>query len=142
MGEQNVLTGHDGRQAQAFMKSLLADVMALERMIEMGRIQTGVRRVGAEQEMFLVDRAMRPAPVASDLLKTANDSRLTTEIGKFNLEANLSPRSLTGRGLHGVEEELAELIGAACQAAQSCNARVLLTGILPTIRQSDLTLDN
>src|SRR6185369_1644318 len=87
-------------------------------------------------------RAMRPTPVASDLLKTANDSRLTTEIGKFNLEANLSPRSLTGRALHEMEEELAELIRAADRAAQSCNARVLLTGILPTIRQSDLTLDN
>jgi CBS domain-containing protein len=142
MGEQNVLTGHDGRQAQAFMKSLLADVMALERMIESGRIETGVRRIGAEQEMFLVDRAMRPAPVASDILKTANDSRLTTEIGKFNLEANLSPRSLAGRGLREMEEELAELIRAAGRAAQSSNARVLLTGILPTIRQSDLTLDN
>ena len=40
------------------MKSLLADVMALEQMIETGRIETGVRRIGAEQEMFLVDHAM------------------------------------------------------------------------------------
>src|SRR5512132_2572728 len=128
MGEHNVSTERDGRHTQAFMKSLLADVTALERMIEMGRIETGVRRIGAEQEMFLIDPAMRPAPVASDLLKAANDCRLTTEIGKFNLEANLSPRSLAGRGLHEMEEELVELIAAAGRAAQSCNARVLLTG--------------
>ncbi len=31
MGEHNISTGHDARQAQAFMKSLLADVAALER---------------------------------------------------------------------------------------------------------------
>lgn len=142
MGEQNVSSEHDAREMQAFMKSLLADVAALERMIETGRIESGVRRIGAEQEMFLVDRAMRPAPVAPEVLKTANEPRLTTEIGKFNLEANLSPRLLAGRGLRGLEEELAELLAIAQRAARSCNAEILLTGILPTIRQSDLTLDN
>ena len=123
------------------MRSLLTDVSALERMIEAGRIESGVRRIGAEQEMFLIDRAMRPAPVAMDVLKNANDHRLTTEIGKFNLEANLSPRPLCGPGLREMEGEL-ELIAVARRAAQGCEADVLLTGILPTIRQSDLTLDN
>ena len=142
MGEHNVSTEHDSRQAQAFMKSLLADVSALERMIETGRIESGVRLIGAEQEMFLIDRAMRPAPVALEVLKNANDRRLTTELGKFNLEANLLPRPLAGSGLREMEEELSELMTIARRAAQGCDADVLITGILPTIRQSDLTLDN
>jgi CBS domain-containing protein/gamma-glutamyl:cysteine ligase YbdK (ATP-grasp superfamily) len=142
MGEHNVSTEHDSRQAQAFMRSLLTDVSALERMIEAGRIESGVRRIGAEQEMFLIDRAMRPSPVAADVLKNANDHRLTTEIGKFNLEANLTPRPLAGRGMSEMEVELSELIEIARRAARECDADVLLTGILPTIRQSDLTLDN
>ena len=99
MGEHNVSTKYDAYQAQTFMKSLLADVAALEHMIETGRIESGVCRIGAEQEMFLIDRAMRPAPVALEVLKNANDRRLTTELGKFNLEANLSPCPLAGRGL-------------------------------------------
>jgi len=103
MGEHYVSIEHDSRQAQAFMKSLLADVSALERMIETGRIESGVRRIGAEQEMFLLERAMRPAPVAMEVLKNADDHRLTTEIGKFNLEANLSPRSLSDLGLREME---------------------------------------
>jgi len=142
MGEHNVSTEHITGQSQAFMKSLLADVAALERMIETGRIESGVRRIGAEQEMFLLDHAMRPAPVVLDVLKNANDHRLTTEIGKFNLEANLSPRPLAGQGLREMEQELSELVAIARRAAQDCDAEVLLTGILPTIRQSDLTLDN
>jgi CBS domain-containing protein/gamma-glutamylcysteine synthetase len=142
MGEHNISTEHDSRQAQAFMRSLLTDVSALERMIEAGRIESGVRRIGAEQEMFLIDRAMRPAPVVMEVLKNANDHRLTTEIGKFNLEANLSPRPLCGPGLREMEGELSELIAVARRAAQGCEVDVLLTGILPTIRQSDLTLDN
>jgi len=104
MGEHSVSTEHDSRQSQAFMKSLLADVSALERMIEAGRIESGVRRISAEQEMFLINRAMRPAPVAMEILKNADDRRLTTEISKFNLEANLSPRPLAGSGLREWED--------------------------------------
>ena len=48
-------------------------------------------RVGAEQEMFLIDRYLRPAPVSLSVLEHANDQRLTTEIARFNLEANLTP---------------------------------------------------
>jgi CBS domain-containing protein len=142
MGEHDVLTAEDPRLAQAFVKSLLADVMALEQMIRAGQIESNVRRAGAEQEMFLVDRDLMPAPVALDILHAAADPRLTTELAKFNLEANLSPRLLRGAGLHDMENELSELVDIVRRTAGRFNADVLLTGILPTLRQSDLTLDN
>ncbi len=142
MGEHNVSVNQDPRQEQAFMKSLLADLAALEQMIAAGKIESGVRRIGAEQEMFLVNHSMRPAPIASEVLQLANDDRLTTEIGKFNLEANLSPRLLAGDGLRCMEREVHELVAIARQTANSINADVVLTGILPTIHQSDLRLEN
>ena len=64
MGEHNVSIQHDEQQAQLFMKALLNDLTALEQMIERGQLESGVRRIGAEQEMFLVDAALRPASVA------------------------------------------------------------------------------
>lgn len=142
MGEHNVSADRDPHREQAFMKSLLADLAALETLIETGRIETGVRRIGAEQEMFLVDRARRPAPVALEVLQSANDQRLTTEIGKFNLEANLSPRMLAGKSLSLMEQEINELVAIARHTADKFKAEIALTGVLPTIRQSDLTLDN
>ncbi len=142
MGEHNVSANRDPQQEQAFMKSMLAELAALEQMIETGKIESGVRRIGAEQEMFLVDKAMRPAPLAMEVLKLANDDRLTTEIGKFNLEANLSPRMLAGSGLHEMEKEINELVGATRRAAREAGAEIILAGILPTFRHSDLTLEN
>ncbi|MBP6820377.1 MAG: CBS domain-containing protein [Acidobacteria bacterium] len=142
MGEHNVSADRDPHREQAFMKSLLADLAALEQMIATDRIESGVRRIGAEQEMFLIDRAMRPSPLALEVLKIAADNRLTTEIGKFNLEANLAPRLLTGDGLRLMEQETKELVGLTRRAASSINSDVILSGILPTIRQGDLTLDN
>ena len=88
MGEHNVEQKFDETKSQAFMKALLEDLRALEFMIETDRLETGVTRIGAEQEMFLVDRNMRPAPISLEVLDRVRDSRLTTEIARFNLEAN------------------------------------------------------
>ncbi|MFN0124632.1 MAG: CBS domain-containing protein [Blastocatellia bacterium] len=142
MGEQNITHEHDERRTQAFMKALLADLSALRQMLETGCIESGVRRIGAEQEMFLVDPLLRPAPVAMEVLRDAAEPRLTTEIGRFNLEANLSPRLFTGQCLSDMERETRELVEKARAAAVRHNADILLAGILPTISRHDLTEDN
>src|SRR5687768_7748211 len=142
MGEHQVEQQVDEKKAQAFMKALLEDLRALAFMLEDGRIESGVTRVGAEQEMFLIDRYLRPAPVSLEVLKHANDERLTTEIARFNLEANLTPRELTNDCFSRIEQELTELITRARNGATTQGADVLLAGILPTLERSDLTLDN
>ncbi len=142
MGDHNVIAEYDEHEANLFMKALLSDLTALEQLIAAGRIERGVRRIGAEQEMFLVDSAMRPKSIAPELLVALNDSRLTTETGKFNLEANLLPQDFGGHCLSAMEQEALDLVDLARQGARKFDADVLLTGILPTLRQSDLTLEN
>lgn len=142
MGEHKVEQHVDEQKAQAFMKALLEDLRALAFMLEDGRVESGVTRIGAEQEMFLIDRYLRPAPVSLGVLKHANDSRLTTEIARFNLEANLTPLELTENCFSRMESELQELLDLARNSAGTLGAEVLLSGILPTLQKSDLTLDN
>src|SRR5881398_3535828 len=140
MGEHHVEQEIDDRRQRAFMHALLSDLRALEVMLESGRIERGVRRIGAEQEMFLVDAYLRPAPVATEVLKRVNDPRLTTEIARFNLEANLTPLVLTGDCFRRMEAEDRELIDKVRAGARALDADVLLAGILPTLQKSDLTL--
>ena len=142
MGEHKVEQHVDEKKSQAFMKALLEDLRALAFMLEDGQFESGVTRIGAEQEMFLIDRYLRPAPVSLEALQHANDARLTTEIARFNLEANLTPLELTSNCFTCMEQELDELIERARAAAATQNADVLLSGILPTLQKSDLTLDN
>jgi len=142
MGEHNIEQQFDEQKSQAFMKALLEDLRALESMIETGRFETGVARIGAEQEVFLVDDNMRPAPISSEVLDCAKDSRLTTEIARFNLEANLTPLPLTGGCFQQMERELNELLSLVRKSAETFGANVLLSGILPTLQKSDLTLEN
>ena len=142
MGEHNVEQHADQQKSQAFMKALLEDLSALAFMLENNCIETGVTRIGAEQEMFLIDRHLRPAAVSLEVLNHANDPRLTTEIARFNLEANLTPRELDNNCFSRMEQELVELIELARASAATRGADVLLSGILPTLQKSDLTLDN
>ncbi len=142
MGDHNVEQEVDQKKAQAFMKAVLEDLRALAFMLEHDRVESGVVRIGAEQEMFLIDRELRPAPVGPEVLSQVNDPRLTTEIARFNLEANLTPVLLTGSCLSEIEKELDEVISLARKGAEAFGAEVLLSGILPTLLKSDLTLEN
>src|SRR5215211_9297923 len=110
MGEHKVEQNVDEKKSQAFMKALLEDLRALAFMLEDGRVESGVRRIGAEQEMFLIDRYLRPAPVSLEVLSHANDKRLTTEIARFNLEANLTPLELENNCFTRLEHELNEVL--------------------------------
>lgn len=142
MGEHNVAQNADEKKSQGFMKALLEDLRALAFMLEDGRVESGVTRIGAEQEMFLIDRYLRPSPVSLEVLKHANDARLTTEIARFNLEANLTPLKLEHNCFSLMEQELTEVVALARRSAADHGADVLLAGILPTLQKSDLTLDN
>src|SRR5689334_9592579 len=142
MGEHKVEQYVDEQKSQAFMRALLEDLSALAYMLEDGCIENGVTRIGAEQEMFLIDRYLRPAPVSLEVLKHAHDARLTTEIARFNLEANLTPLKLEHDCFSRIEQELVDVVELARTSAATQGADVLLAGILPTLQKSDLTLDN
>jgi CBS domain-containing protein/gamma-glutamyl:cysteine ligase YbdK (ATP-grasp superfamily) len=141
MGEHNVAEYAD-RAAQEFMRALLEDLRALAFMLNEGLVESGRLRFGAEQEMFLIDKDLRPAPISLEVLERANDARLTTEIARFNLEANLTPLDLTGNCFSRMEEELQQLLTLTRESAETLGAKVLLSGILPTLQKSDLTLEN
>ena len=127
---------------RTFTRALLRDLQALERLLADNLIESGVRRFGAEQEMFLVNEGWRPAPVALGVLEDLGDEAFTTELARFNLEANLSPRVLEGNCFSDMEHELRGYISQVREAARTHGAQVALTGILPTLSKSDLSLDN
>jgi CBS domain-containing protein len=142
MGEQNVEQIEDESARPAFMKALLKEVRALELMLEKGMIESGKRRIGAEQEMFIINRAHKPALRALDILETIEDARFTHEIGLFNLEANLSVQDMTGDSLRRMEAEAQEIYGIARDAAAEVGCDIVLVGILPTLTRENLGMDS
>ncbi|MGI8670382.1 MAG: hypothetical protein ACR2J3_11150, partial [Aridibacter sp.] len=78
MGDPKVTTQVDESRMREFTKAVLTDLQALEMMFEQNMLEDKPLRIGAEQEMFLVNSAMCPAPIALEVLEDANDERLTT----------------------------------------------------------------
>jgi len=142
VGEQNVKPNDDESVYQQFMKSLLSEVQALELMLERGLIESGVSRMGAEQEMFIINKAHQPANRALDILKGIDDKRFTHELGLFNMEANLSPHQFRGKCLSEMESELHEIHALAREGAARFDCDIALVGILPTLTLEHLTLDS
>src|SRR6188768_1214853 len=103
MGEKQVTMQTGESQMRQFTRAVLNDLQALEKMFADGLMESGTLRIGAEQEMFLVDSSYHPAPLALQIIEAAKDKRLTTEIGQFNLEANLTPLEFSGDCLKKLE---------------------------------------
>ena len=133
------LAGEDRRR---FMRAVLNDLRALERMHKDGAFERGVSRIGAEQELFLVDDAYHPAPGALRILERAQDPHFTTELGLFNLELNADPQPFAGGGLRAMEAQLSELLAKVRATGAPMGLQPVLAGILPTIGKSDLDLRN
>jgi hypothetical protein len=142
MGEQNIEEFADESARQAFMKSLLDEVRALEAMLDKGMVESGVSRIGAEQEMFLIDQAQKPALTGLDVLKELDDERFTHELGLFNIEANLSVQEFKDDCLSRMAAETQEVYELAREAAHRCDSEIALVGILPTITKKNLGLDS
>jgi CBS domain-containing protein/gamma-glutamylcysteine synthetase len=141
MGQEvSDITGGD-EGLRRFTRHLLRDMEALEALLGGGLVERGLSRIGVEQEAFLVDRHGRPAPVVDAVLDAVPDERVVAELGRFNIEFNADPLSFEGDCLRRLHESMADLLEQIRRAAHGAGAEVLLTGILPTIKRSDLTLD-
>lgn len=142
MGQQEVKTHTTARQIRLFEQSLLKDIRALEHLLGNEMIESDVNRIGAEQELFLVDHAFRPAPLSLKIIEEVNNPHITTELGSFNLEFNLDPIHFEASCFSEMENQMMALIAKVRTAAQKFKADVVLTGILPTLRKGDLGLHN
>lgn len=126
------------KELQAFMVHILRDVKALEYMLEKGMFESENIRIGAEQELCLIDKNWKPAMLNMQVLERANNELFTTELAQFNLEMNVNPMLFTDRCLYNLETQINELLGILQKTAAQLNAQVILTGILPTVRKHDL----
>jgi CBS domain-containing protein len=141
VGDHSVDEGSDEERRHRFTKALLDDLEALQAILDGGHIESGIRRIGAEQEMFLVDGDCDPAPMSPEILDLLQDDRFTTELGRYNLEANLPPLPFGGDFLRVLEAHLSEINTVARAAAAKMGGDVLLVGILPTLQRAHLALE-
>jgi gamma-glutamyl:cysteine ligase YbdK (ATP-grasp superfamily) len=130
------ITGEDRRTYRAKLARSL-DVFA--RMLQERLFEDESRMVGQEIELNLVDAAGAPSMRNADVLDAIADPAWATEVGQFNLEINLPPRQLAGDAVACLEQEIRASLNAGDQTARGIGSRLVMIGILPTLRKSDVS---
>lgn len=144
MGEQRVSLVNDSKQMQKFVKALLDDVKALEYMLDEGWFESGITRIGAEQEMVLVNNeSYKPASIAVEVLeKLKKYDWIESELARFNLEIGVTPKVFSGDCFKEMHYEINTRLNIIQEELENFGASIVLTGICPTIRKHHMTLDN
>ena len=68
MGEQSVNRFSDPVEKRVFTKHLLDDIKALEIMLQESLFEKGIHRIGAEQELVLVNSNWKPSLMFTELI--------------------------------------------------------------------------
>ncbi|MDQ2876031.1 MAG: glutamate--cysteine ligase [Actinomycetota bacterium] len=113
------------------------DVFA--RMLRESRFENEAPQLGLEIELDLVDGDARPSMRNTEVLDAIADPRWATELGQFNLEINVPPRQLTGDAFSRLEDSVVASLSHADKRALDTGSRLVMVGILPTLRPSDVT---
>ena len=141
MGEEirsNVFTQADFDQ---FYRNLQAETHLLRQWFNDGVLAAGRDSAGFEVECWLVSSDFQPAAINEEFLTNINNPLVVPELSKFNVELNSTPHALSGSMLKTLSAELNQTWQDCQQRAQAMNAHIMMIGILPTLQNDMLTME-
>ncbi|MBW3576350.1 MAG: glutamate--cysteine ligase [Actinobacteria bacterium] len=143
MGQDITATQFTPEDRQRYREKLKRCLDTLRILLEEeDRFEVGRSRIGLELEIYLVDRSGTPMMVNDEVLARIEAGDFQTELGQFNIEFNLSPHKIVGTVFRELEDELRASLNHALRRAEELDARMLIVGILPTLKDLHVTREN
>jgi gamma-glutamyl:cysteine ligase YbdK (ATP-grasp superfamily) len=139
MGEDvdsRIFTRHD---RQRYREKLHGCLEVFARMLGESKFDFERPLTGLEIEFNLIDDNHDPAMRNAEVLNAIANDDFQTELGQFNIEINVRPRSLIGRAAEELESELRASLNDASERAHSVGAHIVMIGMLPTLTADHLT---
>ncbi len=133
MGIEIARTDFAADDYRKFQEKLERNLSALHHLLQEKGFGEGEASIGAELEMYLVDERGMPALVNEAILADAEDTSLTVELNRYNLEYNLDPYSLHQQALLSTEQAIIAKLETLQKVAEGHAARIAMVGILPTL---------
>jgi hypothetical protein len=125
-----------------FAGRLAAETGLLGRQLREGGFTRSAYTAGFELEAWLLDRNYFPSPTNEAYLARLSSPLVVPELSRFNVELNGTPQPLRGEVLSALERELTATWKHCLQVAHEQESTLVLIGILPTVREQDLSLAN
>lgn len=142
MGEEIASSAFSDEDFTIFDKNLKTETDLLEQWFAEERFYAGPHEGGSELEAWLIDSDGHPASQNEKFLGDLNNPLVVPELSKFNIEFNTAPQSLRSDALSTMETALKATWDEASVQADAMGLGLVMIGILPAIRESDLTIEN
>ena len=142
MGEEIQYSRFNKSDYSHFEKHLRDETALLQEWFNHNKMSGHSLVAGYELETWLIDNEGNPCPHNEQFLELANNTLLSPELARFNVELNVEPQPLQSSVLSDFESSLNRLCGQCKTIATKLNCNILSIGILPTLLDEHLTLDN
>ncbi len=142
MGNEIPSSHFNPEDLELFKSRLQQETKIIDQWFAQNRFGGEQRMFGYELEAWLVDKNYRPAPVNEQFLKMLNHPLVVPELASFNIELNSLPQFLGGQVFSDMRQNLDQIFQLCRKQAQLLDADMLAIGILPTVKKTDLSLEN
>jgi hypothetical protein len=141
VGQEVSATVFSREDRQRYRRKVRTCLDVFARMLREARFDSDRRSFGLEIELNLTDEAGDPALVNAQALEAIADADFQTEIGQFNVEINVPPRTLGDDVFTELEEAVRLSLNRAEERARTVGAHMMIIGILPTVGEQHLTAE-
>ncbi len=142
MGEHVSQLTFTRQHRQLYREKLRRCLDVFARMLAESKFDFERPLTGLEIELNLVDQAHDPVMRNAEVLHAIADDSFQTELGQFNIEINVRPRSMAGTAADDLETELRKSLNDAEAHSRALGAHIVMIGILPTLTPEHLTIDS
>ena len=140
---QEIRTSHfDAADFREFGRRLREETELLARVFASDGFSHHHGTGGFELEAWLVDPDWRAAPANEEVLASLSTDWVTPELARFNIEVNVDPADLGADGLARLAAGLKHNWDACRRAASAAGCGLVAIGILPSLREEELTVEN
>ncbi|MEP7017508.1 MAG: glutamate--cysteine ligase [Actinomycetota bacterium] len=138
MGEEVASTTYSREDRRRYREKVRLDLDVFGRMLAQSAFDYERPQIGMEIELNLVDKGYQPRMTNAEVLERIADPAYQTEIGQYNIELNVDPRSLPGDAAIELEDDLRRSLNRAETLANETGAHIVTIGILPTVMPEHL----
>ncbi len=142
MGEEINYSRFNKTDYNQFKKKLSQETELLKQWFDGNYFSEKPLVAGYELEAWLIDRWGQPCAKNEQFLNLAKSDLPSAELARFTIELNVLPEVIDANLLRDFSQQLSQLWQHCQHSAQSIDSYILGTGILPTLENRHLSLDN
>lgn len=137
MGQDIETTTYTREQRQRYREKVQHCLDSFERMLAYSHFDFERPMTGMEIELNLVGDDYRPRMDNAEVLEAIANPEYQTELARYNIEFNVTPRPLPGDSALELEADLRSSLNRAQAKCIEVGSHIIMVGILPTVSPED-----